>query len=431
MENSPTDTLAALDNLPVWPYPKRVLAIIGVAYFFTFFDVVNIGYALPAIASHFRVSTDTAALTIALGLVGYVIGAEIDGFVSDRLSRRLALLLSVAGFTVGSFVTALAPTFAWLVVGRFIVGMGIGAEIAAASAYITGISPSHLRGRAGGEAVTWGYAGIAVAPFVALALVPHHVDGWRWMFAIGAIGGLLVIPLRTLLPESPRWLIEHGRHGQAERVVREAVARAATSPRTRPMVPATPAPSRLSTGAAVGLFLAVWFFYYIGNYGWLTLSTTLLTKHGFTLTKSLAFVSVTGVGLFIGAAASVWLGDRFERKFSVAVALVLYAVSLLAIGLVPQASVIVLCGFVVSLTIGLVVPLLYVITSEQFSSKFRALGVANTDGWGHIGAALCPYVILPAAGISFAWGFVVMAATGVVTAILILFSRSMTNRTVE
>ena len=165
-----------LDAIRVWPYPRRVLIALGAAYFFAFYDIVNIGDALPVIAKQFEISSQTAASAISVGLVGYVVGSLSDAVVSDRLGRRLALLVSVGLFTVGALITAFSGSFTLLLVGRFITGMGIGAEIAAAAAYLNGISPTRLRGRAGCQAVVWGYVGNAITPFVALALVPNGDD---------------------------------------------------------------------------------------------------------------------------------------------------------------------------------------------------------------------------------------------------------------
>ena len=128
------DPIARLDRIGTWPYSRRVLVVIGAAYLFAFFDIVNIGAALPKIAEQFGISSGRASLAISVSLAGYVIGALGDGWVSDRIGRREALLLSVVFFSVGTLISALATDFTVLAAGRLIAGMGIGAEIAAAAA---------------------------------------------------------------------------------------------------------------------------------------------------------------------------------------------------------------------------------------------------------------------------------------------------------
>ncbi len=405
-----------------------MLIALGAAYFFAFYDVVNIGDALPEIAKQFDVSSATSANAISIGLLGYVVGSLGDSFVSDRLGRRPALTLSVVLVVVGALITAFSESFNMLLVGRFISGMGIGAEIASAAAYLNGVSPSRVRGQAGSKAVFWGYLGIAVTPFIALALVPNFTDGWRVLFLIAAVGGLIVLPMRRRLPESPRWLVAEGRDEEALKLVEEAERYAASQPEPPEPQELKPAAKLRPFKVTAVLFFLVWVIYYVANYGWLTLAPTLLTDQGFTLTTSLTFLCLTGIGFVVGAAAAVRYSERFERKFSIAISLVVFALSLAVIGLFPEGPVIMAFGFIVSFTIGFGVPLMYVLTAEQYSTQTRARGVAIGDGLGHLGGATAPLLILPAAAVGFFWGMGVMALAGLITVGLILLSQGMTGR---
>lgn len=420
--------LARLDALTTWPYRPQLLIAVGAAWFFAFFDIVNVGYALPVISDQFGISSTQAALAVTLGLVGYVVGSLLDGVLSDRRGRRLALTLSVIVFSVGSIIAAFSQDLTVLCIGRFIAGMGIGAEISAATAYIGEVSPSRLRGRAGGLAAAWGYVAFAVVPFVAMVLVPSFAWGWRVLLLIGAVGGLVVLPMRLRLPSSPRWLVATGNVQGADQVVSAAEERARLHPSRLRATTARadhPAPVRGPHDFLVFalLFVGVWFAYYIGNYGWLTLAPTLLTDQGFSLTSSIGFLSVAGIGFVVGAFGAFAVAERVERKVSIIVSLVVWAIALAVIGLAPSAGVIMVFGFIASLTIGFAVPIMYVYTAEHFASGHRARGVSIADGTGHIGGAIAPYVVLPAAGVSFAWGMGIMAVTGVVAAVLVLFGR--------
>ena len=248
------------------------------------------------------------------------------------------------------------------------------------------------------------------------------------MFVIAAVGGLAMIPLRTRLPESPHWLVERGEEEEALALVEEAERFAATREPPPPLAELKPPIALRSFWVSAPLFLAFWLIYYVGNYGWLTLAPTMLTNEGFSLTSSLSFLCVTGIGLIVGALGSVRYSERFERKFTIAVSLVVFAVALIVIGLAPVAAVIIVFGFIVSATIGFAVPLMYVNTAEQFSGQLRARGVAMGDGVGHLGGASAPLVILPAAAAGFFWGMGLMALTGLIAAVLILFGQRMTGR---
>jgi putative MFS transporter len=186
------------------------------------FDIVTISFALPVIAKQFHVSKATVALSVTSSLIGYIIGAFADSTIADKWGRGLSLGISVGVFSVGTVLTALSSGVVMLIVFRFIAGMGIGAEIAAVTTYIGEISPAPLRGRYTSWATTAAYAGFAVVPFVARALVPTFASGWRILFLIGALGGVTILFLRRGLPSSARWLVTQGRTEEAGEVVAEA-----------------------------------------------------------------------------------------------------------------------------------------------------------------------------------------------------------------
>src|SRR3984957_3645381 len=90
--------LARLDRIPVWPYEKKLLWVVGAGYFFAFFDIVTISYALPVIATQFHVSKGAVSLSVTSSLVGYIVGALADSVVADKWGRRLSMILSVSVF---------------------------------------------------------------------------------------------------------------------------------------------------------------------------------------------------------------------------------------------------------------------------------------------------------------------------------------------
>src|SRR5947209_1871022 len=436
---------ARLDRIPVWPYERKLLWIVGAGYFFAFFDIVTISFAAPVIATQFNVSKATVTLSVTSSLIGYIIGAFADSTIADKWGRKLSLGLSVAVFSLGTVLAAVSTNVTELIVFRFIAGLGIGAEIAAVTTYISELSPARLRGRYTSWATTAAYAGFAVVPFIARGLVPNFASGWRILFLIGALGGATILFMRRGLPPSPRWLVSQGRTEEAEEIIDSAEETALENidgdrlPEPEPVADEAPAERvpiaallRRPMAGRVALFVAIWFVYYIGNYGWLTLAPTLFTDKGYSLADSTTYLVVSGIGFLIGAYATTRLSDRFERKYSLALCTLLWAVSLLVIGYFVSPAIIIVFGFIASMTIGLLVPMLYTYTAEHFSTGARASGVALTDGLGHIGGALAPLIVL---GANSAWGFsasfLVMAITGVVAGGLILLGIKATGRSLE
>src|SRR5947209_15643905 len=220
---------ARLDRLPVWPYERKLLWIVGAGYFFAFFDIVTISFAAPVIATQFHVSKATVTLSVTSSLIGYIIGAFADSTIADKWGRKLSLGISVAVFSLGTALAAASTNVTELIIFRFIAGLGIGAEIAAVTTYIGELSPARLRGRYTSWATTAAYAGFAVVPFIARGLVPNFASGWRILFGIGALGGLTILVMRRGLPPSPRWLVAQGRTAEATEVVEAAEDRARES----------------------------------------------------------------------------------------------------------------------------------------------------------------------------------------------------------
>src|ERR1700761_7782314 len=127
--------LARLDRIPVWPYEKRLLWVVGAGYFFAFFDIVTISFALPVIATQFHASKSAVSLSVTSSLVGYIIGALGDSVVADKYGRRLSMIVSVSFFSLGTALAALSGSVTTLIIFRFISGLGIGAEIATVTTY--------------------------------------------------------------------------------------------------------------------------------------------------------------------------------------------------------------------------------------------------------------------------------------------------------
>ncbi len=436
--------LARLDRIPVWPYERKLLWVVGAGYFFAFFDIVTISFAVPVIAKQFHVSESTVTLSVTSSLIGYIIGAFADSTVADKWGRRLSLMISVALFSIGTVLAAISTNVTELIIFRFISGLGIGAEIAAVTTYIGELSPARLRGRYTSWATTCAYAGFAAVPFIARALVPTFASGWRVLFGIGALGGVTILFMRRGMPPSPRWLMTQGRTDEAREVIEEAEQTAREEvdgelPPPEPVPDEAPA-ERFPVGPLlrpplVGrlmLFVGIWFVYYIGNYGWLTLAPTLFTDKGYSLADSTTYLIVSGIGFLVGAYATTHFTDRLERKYTTASIAAVWGVSLLVIGYFVSPAIIIVFGFIASLTIGLLVPMLYTYTAEHFSTNARATGVALTDGLGHIGGAIAPLIVL---GANSAWGFsssfLVMAISGFVAGILILFGIKATSRSLE
>ena len=441
MEQSKQGTLnplARLERIPIWPHGSGLLIVLGLGYFFAFFDITNIGYGIPVITQQFHVSSGFASESVTTSLVGYIFGAIIVSIISDYFGRRRALILGVALYTVGSLATAFSPSVMWLIVWRFVVGMGIGTMIAQVSTYLGEISPAALRGKFSGLANFFSFLGLAVVPFFALWLVPHFSWGWRGLLFIGALGGLTMLFMGKSLIESPRWLMIHGRQEEAIALVEKIEQKALRKMNGKPLPPVKPIPfEEKAKGFPIWtlfkppylqrmiVLLLYWLLFYTGDYAYLGEAPTILVHQGFSLANSIGFSAISALGFIVGAVYILIFGDRVERKVSLIVSGLIGGVAIIIAGIWPSPVMVVIAGFLFTVEIALLSILGYVITAEHFPTRARSSGLALDDGIGHFGGAIAPIVTLAALG---KWGILGGYGLMGVTTFASLIFMGMTSR---
>src|SRR6185503_15501838 len=140
------------------------------------------------------------------------------GRIADVVGRRDVIMATTAMFTLGAFVSAMAPTDIVLLVGRLVVGVAVGAVSVAAPLYIAEIAPAARRASLICVFQLMITIGI-LAAFIGNEVFAHHPDGWRYLLAAGAIPGLILSGLALLLVESPVWLALKGDQQAADAVL--------------------------------------------------------------------------------------------------------------------------------------------------------------------------------------------------------------------
>ncbi|MEU7004920.1 MFS transporter [Nonomuraea sp. NPDC046570] len=399
--------LPRLDRLPVWPYPKIVLWMVGIGYFFAFFDVGNMAPVLPVVTTALSTTTETAALALSLNLVGFVVGALGLAYLSDLRGRRTGLFLAVVFVAGGSLVSGVAGDINTLIIARFIVGVGTGTAIATVTTYAAEIAPAALRGRYTALATVIGFSGGSVVPFIALVIVPNFSWGWRILLAFPLVAALTLPWILRKVPESPRWLMAQGRIEEAEAVVAAAERHAASrhSGTLPPIVPVPPEPEsgqspfRVLMGRTyrprVLLLLVIWTLFYFANYGFTGLTITFLTKGaGFSLSWSLVFGIIISVGAVAGGLAAASIIDRFERKHLLMTVAGVFTVAAVTIALAPSVVPLVLASMTIGLCLSMFSSVGYTLSAEQFPTRGRSVALAATEGVGHLGGAIAPPVLL-------------------------------------
>ena len=277
---------------------------------------------MPAIGTQFDLSnSESLFVALSVGLIGYIFGSYIIGSLADRHGRFRTMLLTMALTAIGSFGDAAATGIVTLSIWRFITGMGVGADLNLVSTYIGEFSPAEKRGRISVMTFLIGIIGQAITPFVALALVPQYVIGWGILFVIGGIIAVIALLARFELPESPRWLVLNRKLDIAEKVAANMEERA------KKKYPDLPEPVVREYSAETGKFptsyllhkpyssrllmlVLLWFFWYIGNYGFLGDAATLLSNQGVSVSNSILFLAIGSIGYPVGAGMMLGVADK-------------------------------------------------------------------------------------------------------------------------
>ncbi len=181
------------------------------------YDTGVISGALLFIRQDFELTAFLEGIIVSFLLVGAVIGALSGGPLSDRVGRRPTALLAAVIFGVGAVAVAFAPTVSFIIFGRLLLGLGVGLASMIVPLYIAEIAPADRRGALVSLNQLMITIGILLSYIVGVIFTP--IEGWRYMFGVALIPALILGIGMFRLPESPRWLFEHGRLDKAREVL--------------------------------------------------------------------------------------------------------------------------------------------------------------------------------------------------------------------
>jgi MFS family permease len=224
---------ARLDRLPWSSWHWLIVVSLGATWILDGLEVTLAGALGGVLTSHETLGlTDTqVGASATCYLSGAVLGALLFGYGTDRFGRKKLFFITVAVYLIGTALSAFSWNFSSYAFFRAITGAGIGGEYAAINSAIDELIPARVRGRV--DLIINGsyWVGAAMGAAATLVLLdPQRVPiwlGWRCAFGIGATLGLIVIFFRRWIPESPRWLMIHGRNPEAEEILAEVERRIA------------------------------------------------------------------------------------------------------------------------------------------------------------------------------------------------------------
>ncbi|WP_258342511.1 MFS transporter [Saccharopolyspora gregorii] len=420
-----------MDRLPLIGTHRKATTAVGLGLFFDMYEIFLTPVLSTALVQEFQLSKAELPLVLASTFLGMFVGTLLLGRLADRIGRRRAFLLSLAVYSLFSLLGAFSTGPWMLAATRFVAGIGIGAEPPLADAYLSDLLPAKRRGRYIAWAYTVAFLGVPAAGFLAHWLVPAAplgIAGWRWMFALGALGAVVVFLLRRGLPESPRWLAATGRQAEAEALVDEFEAQARATGAALP----EPEPARTAPRPAGGLrdlvaapygkrtamMAAFQVLQTVGYYGFGTMVPLVLAAKGYEITDTLLFSAVTYLGYPAGAALSLPFVERMERKHLVIASALGMMVLGLAFGLSASTVPIVAFGFLYTAVSNVFSNAFHIYQAEIFPTHIRATAASWTYSLSRLTTGAMPFVLVPllhaqGAGVLFAVVAAAMIGVGV------------------
>lgn len=395
-----------LERLPFTKKLGKLLGTSGIGWALDAMDVGLISFVIAALAQEWGLNDTEKSWILSVGFVGMAIGATIGGLLADKIGRRSVFALTLLIYGLATGASAFAGSVAVLLIFRFIVGLGLGAELPVASTLVSEFSPKKIRGRV----IVWLEAfwalGWIMAALIGYFVVAASDDGWRWGLVIGAVPALYSLVIRMHTPESVRYLETKGKFDAAEKIVDDYEASAGEEYRYTGNTAHTQAEYDAELEArhidkdisiwsahmrkrTIALWI-IWFAINFSYYGAFTWIPSLLTAQGFTLIKSFEFTLIITLAQIPGYAVAAWLIEKWGRRQTLALFLAGSALAAILYGQAGAEWQIIAAGMMLSFFNLGAWGALYAIGPELYPTNIRGTGTGSAAGFGRIASIITP-----------------------------------------
>ncbi|MFD2674198.1 MFS transporter [Gulosibacter bifidus] len=412
-----------LDRLPYGKRHNRMLFGSGIGWALDAMDVGLISFVIASLISQGLITKGEGALLASIGFAGMAVGATLGGLFADRIGRRQVFALTLVIYGVATGISALAAG-AWmltlLLVLRFFVGLGLGAELPVAATLVSEFAPARIRGRVVVWLESFWAVGWILAAVIGTYVIAPHADGWRWALLLGAVPAAYALVVRMGLPESVRFLESKSRHDEAERIVRDwerasritATIEQAELDRIRSQrereqreleqlgrdvndASRTTIWSPRYRRRTLGLWI-IWFCINLSYYGAFIWIPNLLAGAGMSLVKSFTFTLIMTLAQLPGYAVSAGLVERWCRRSTLATFLAGSALAAAFFGwsgLEGNTGFVIAAGCLLSFFNLGAWGALYAIGPELYPTAIRGTGSGAAAGFGRIASIIAPLLV--------------------------------------
>jgi putative MFS transporter len=393
--------VARLDAVPLNRFHWKLLITSGLGWMFDAMDVLLISFLIVPIRTEFGLAATDArvAFIAAAGFLGMFLGAAVSGRLADRYGRRAVFQATLVLFSIGSLLSALAPTLELLLAARVVAGLGLGGELPVVATLVSEFSPRKARGRMIVLLESFWAYGTILAGLIAVFVLPQW--GWRGAFLVGALPALYIAYLRGALPESPRFLASVGRATEADAVVRRVEREGGGALITVSRVLMPPVPARKANLADLfsgvlrrrtAMLWILWLGIVFTYYGIFLYIPSVLAARGLSVVRSNEFFFLSTIAQIPGYFSAAWLVERWGRKPTLVLYLLGTAVSAFMFGNSGTGTDAFIWVSLLSFFNLGAWAIVYTYSPELYPTSIRASGAGAAAAVGRIGGIAAPFV---------------------------------------
>lgn len=437
------DLLNRIQQIPVGKFHYQLLIMIGLGWLFDAMDTGIISFIMASLSKEWSLEPSQKAAIVSIGFVGMAIGAVTAGHIADRIGRKTVFIVTLVIYSLATALCAFAPNLTWLLVFRFIVGIGLGGQLPVAVSLMSEYLPAHVRGRFIVLLESfWGLGWLAAA-LISYFLIPNF--GWQIAFLMGGLPLFYAFFLWKKLPESIPFLIQQGKIQEAyhylKRLDPSLHQTTLTTEQIASQQPITQQKPRsfkqLWSQALWKRSFMLWFLWFgivFSYYGIFTWLPSLLVQQGFTIIHSFKYVLMMILAQLPGYLVAAWCVERFGRKATLSGFILCCAMSAYCFGQASTVNVLLFWGCLMSFFNLGAWGVVYTYTPELYPAHIRAFGSGWASAIGRIGGIVAPIVVTQIMTLSGAFHLVFAMFTGVMVAIAIvvmLFGEETKGKTLE
>jgi putative MFS transporter len=432
---------ARLDRLPASREIWKLVILLSLGGGFELYDLLMTGYVAPGLVRSGIFSPghtglfglpDQAAFA-SVTFAGLFVGTIGFGYVADTFGRRNIFTWALLWYSVMTVIMASQDSLLWVDIWRFLAGVGLGVELVTIDTYIAELVPKEMRGRAFTANQSIQFCSVPTVALLSWLLVPidpFGIAGWRFVAAVPALAAVLVFFIIRIVPESPRWLAQHGRLAEADRITSQIEARVAAE--KGPLRPPGPEVTEVRGRAGFGemwhppyrrrviMFVVFNIFQTIGFYGFGNWVPQLLASQGAGFAKSLQYSFIIALASPTMPLLFLLFADKVERKWQICAAAIGTSVFGLLFSQQTSPLLLIVFGILITGSNNLLSYAYHAYQAELFPTRMRARAVGFVYSFSRLSTIFSSFFIaffLQEYGSAGVFGFISAAMVVVVIAI--------------